>query len=215
MDQKQIPLSINKIGNFYSNFSARLGALLLDALIMCPIWVLVAIINSQSMNMQYFTLLLNLIFTIWYMIYLPKRYGGTPGKLVAGLKIIKMDGNDIDWNEAFLRYSISLGFAILMAPATIFALMQADAETYNAMGWMQQNEYLQSFAPIYQWIFIWASLAWAIAEIIVYFADDRSRAIHDKIAGTVVIKKSYDENIKEFMAGESEMRGNEPTEITA
>jgi uncharacterized RDD family membrane protein YckC len=215
MDTKQIPLSINKIGDFYSDFSSRLGAGLLDVLISCPVWILVAIINSQSMNMQYFTLLLNLIFTVWYMIYLPKRYGGTPGKLVTGLKIIKVDGSDITWNEAFLRYSVSLGFALLMAPATIFALMQADAETYNAMGWTQQNAYLQSFAPVYQWIFIWAAFAWVIAEVIVYFADDRNRAIHDKLAGTVVIKKRYDENIKAFMAGEPEMPGDEPTEITA
>jgi uncharacterized RDD family membrane protein YckC len=209
MDTKQIPLSINKNFDLYSDFGSRLGALLLDGLIMSPVWILIAIINSQSMNMQYYTLILNLLFVFWYMVYLPKTYGGTPGKLVAGLKIIKTDGSDIGWNEAFLRYSISLGFAIIMAPATIFSLMQADAETYNAMGWLQQNTYLQSFVPFYQWIFIWSSFAWLIAEIIVYFTDDRSRAIHDKIGGTVVVKKIYHENIKEFMT-ESETAKDEP-----
>jgi uncharacterized RDD family membrane protein YckC len=34
------------------------------------------------------------------MIYLVKKYGGTPGKLIVGIKIIKLDGTDVTWKEA-------------------------------------------------------------------------------------------------------------------
>jgi uncharacterized RDD family membrane protein YckC len=204
MDTKQIPLSINKTRHFYSDFGSRLGAGLLDGLIMCPVWITAMIINSHNMNTHYYTLLVNLVFGLWYMVYLPKRYGGTPGKLISGLKIVKMDGGDIGWEEAFLRYSVSLGFALLTGAATIQALMQADPETFNEMGWLEQTQYLESFMPFYQSIFVWGTCAWLLVDIIVYFADDRSRALHDKLAGTVVIKKMYDDMIKEHMANPSE-----------
>lgn len=218
MDNKQIPLSINKNRTFYSDFGSRLGAGLLDGLIMSPIIILTMIINSQNMNMQYCTLFMNLVFGLWYMVYLPKRYGGTPGKLVAGLKIIKMDGSDIDWKEAFLRYSVSIAISVISALITVYTLIQADAETYDSMDWMEQAQYLQSFASGWQLFFGWVSGLWILAEIITYFANDRSRPVHDMIAGTVVIKKDYDKMVKEFMAGEPETPVNvkhESTDFTA
>src|SRR6476660_2868011 len=135
MDTKQIPLRLENNRHIYSDFGSRLGAMLLDLLIMCPVLIPILIINSNSMEMQYYTMVFNLLFGLFYMVYLPKRYGGTPGKLIAGLKIVKMDGSDIDWKEAFLRYSVSFAMAVIMATATLAALMKADAETYDNMRW--------------------------------------------------------------------------------
>ena len=213
MHAKQIPLKLENHRHIYSDFGSRLGAMLLDLLIMCPILIPILIINSQSMALQYYTLFFNLVFGLFYMVYLPKRYGGTPGKLICGLKIVKIDGSDIDWKEAFLRYSVSFAIAVIMATATLAALMKADAESFDAMNWLEQTQYLQSFSPAFQTILMWINMAWFLADIIVYFTNDRGRALHDMLGDTVVIRKMYDEKIKEFMKGEPETIENTQTDL--
>lgn len=202
MHTKEIPLSINNTGNFYSDFLTRLGAGLLDGLIMSPVWIAVLILNSQSLGLQYFLHALNLLFGAFYMIYLPKRYGGTPGKLISGLKIVKMDGSDLDWLAAFNRYSVSLALAFFTTGGTIYALTQADPETFDSLSWIEKTEYLQSFNPVYQMMLVWITGAWTLADIVVFFTNDRRRALHDMVGGTVVIKKIYHDKIKQYMAGE-------------
>ena len=200
VNERQIPLKLENNPDIYSDFGSRLGAMLLDILILCPVTIPLLIINSHSMTLHYYTLVFNLMAAVFYMVYLPKRYGGTPGKLITGLKIVKIDGSDISWKEAFLRYSVTLGITLVTALSTFAALMQADAETYNEMGWIEQNQYLQSFSPVFQSILIWLNMAWLLAEVITYFTNDRKRALHDMLGETVVVKKIYDVKIKEFMA---------------
>ena len=57
-------------------------------------------------------------------------------------------------------------------------------------------EYLSQFAP--RWIFLVAILMqlWTWSELIVMLTNRQRRALHDFIAGTVVIKKEYAEPIQ-------------------
>ncbi len=104
MENKQTPIQIDGINdNIYAGFWARLGSLLLDALFMMPIIGLTLYLNGLDKNVYFITFLPNFIFGLWYGIYLPKKYGGTPGKLLVGLKIIRLDGETIDWKESILR----------------------------------------------------------------------------------------------------------------
>jgi len=109
MPAKIIPLEIEGINDkIYSGFWSRLGANLLDGLIILPVSLVFIFINSINMYAYFFTIIPDLIFIFWYNIYLPKRYGGTPGKLIAGLKIVKLDSSSIGWKESVLRYSVNI-----------------------------------------------------------------------------------------------------------
>ncbi|MDR2479517.1 MAG: RDD family protein [Treponema sp.] len=79
-----------------------------------------------------------------YNVFFPKRYGGTPGKLIVGIKIIKIDSLPIGWKESFLRHSISMSFSILSTITTIIAISLADNEIYNNLSWLRQSAYLNS-----------------------------------------------------------------------
>ena len=172
----------------YAGFWVRLGAMLLDTLLNIPVILLVMYLNGRGKEFNYYTLCLNLVFTLWYFVYLPKRYGGTPGKLGLGLKIIREDGQPIQWKEAILRYSVLLAFFVSNSMIMIFSLFQADEAMFASLGWIKRTAYITSFYPEYFKLYQWCLSGWYILGIIVLLANSKKRAVHDFIAGTVVIK---------------------------
>lgn len=172
----------------YAGFWSRLGALIIDGLISIPLILLVMYLNGRGKDFNYYTLCLNFVFTLWYFVYLPKRYGGTPGKLSLGLRITREDGQPIQWKEAFLRYSVFLAFFISNTMVMIFSLMQVDDATLTSLGWLKRTAYLTSFYPDYFKLYQWCFYGWYLLGIIVLLSNSKKRAVHDFIAGTVVIK---------------------------
>lgn len=200
MDNKQTPLQIEGISdNLYAGFWIRLGSLLLDTIFMLPIIFLILYINGLGKNVYFYSIIPNLAFALWYNIYLPKKYGGTPGKLVAGVKIIRLDGEAIGWKEATLRYSVMLILAILSSIWMINCLLQADEATFTSLGWLQRTQYLMTLSPGFFKFYNWASNIWIYSEFIVLLTNKRKRAIHDFIAGTVIVRAKYVDQIREAM----------------
>jgi uncharacterized RDD family membrane protein YckC len=198
MQNKIIPLKIEGINDrIYSSFWSRLGANLLDMLIIIPFSILIIYLNSINLYLYLFTIIPNLIFMLWYNIYLPKKHGGTPGKLIVGLKIVKLNSSPFSWKESFLRHSVNLFFILANIIIMVIAIIKADSEIYNSLSWSEQSLYLSSIfnfgiLTILMNIWIWG-------EIIVILFNKRRRAIHDFIAGTVIIKSKYLENIRNEM----------------
>ena len=200
MDNKQTPLKIEGItDNLYAGFWIRLGSLLLDTLFMLPVIFLTLYLNGLGKNIYFYTLIPNLAFGLWYSIYLPKKYGGTPGKLVAGVKIIRLDGEAIGWKEAILRHSVLLALTILSSIWMTSCLLSADDETFKSLGWLQQTQYLMTLSPGFFKFYNWASNIWIYSEFIVLLTNKRKRAIHDFIAGTVIVRAKYIDQIREAM----------------
>lgn len=133
MNKKIVPLHLNGIHNdIYAGFLPRLGSLLLDFVFAAPVIFLLLYINSMSMNMYFYTAFPNLLFVLWYNIYVPKRYGGTFGKLVTGIKIIRLDGEPIGWKEAFMRHVVLLALTLFSIVIMIYCVLQADETTFNS-----------------------------------------------------------------------------------
>lgn len=200
MIENQTPLKIEDITeNIYGGFWPRLGSLFLDFIIVVPVGILTLYLNSLDKNAYYFTIIPNLLFGLWYHVYLVKKNGGTPGKLIVGIKIININGQDADWKEAFLRHVVLLGITIIGAVVTIIALSQADSEHYESLGWMQKQQYLMSLTPFLFSVFSWTNNIWIWSEFIVLLTNARRRAIHDYVGGTVVIKEKFLEKIRATM----------------
>lgn len=203
MNDKQIPITIPEIDNdIYAGFWVRLGSMLLDGIIMLPLIFIVLYLNGLSVNMYFYIIIPNLLFGIWYNIYLPKKYGGTPGKLIVGIKIIKIDGKPIGWKEAILRYSVLLGLTIFSVIVMIISLLKADENIFNSLSWLKRTEYLMSLAATPFMIHAWASNIWVYSEFIVLLTNKRKRAAHDFIAGTVIVRNVYINKINEMMYSE-------------
>lgn len=203
MNDKQIPFTISGIDNdIYAGFFVRLGSMLLDGIIMLPIILIILYVNGLSVNMYFYTIIPNLLFGIWYNIYLPKKYGGTPGKLIAGIKIIKINGKPIGWREAILRHSVLLGLTIYSVIIMIICLLKADETVFNDLDWLKRTHYLMSLATIPFTIYVWASNIWIYSEFIILLTNKRKRAAHDFIAGTAIVRTVYVNKINEIMYSE-------------
>ncbi len=195
-----MPLEIDGISeSIYGGFWARFASLLLDTIILLPVIFLVSYLNGLGKNIYFFTLIPNFIFGLWYYIYLPKKYGGTPGKLIAGMKIIRLNGKSIDWKEALLRHSVLLVLTIFSAIMMTYCLLSADETIFNSLGWLKRSQYLMSLSPTFFLIYTWISNIWIYSEFIVLLTNKRKRAIHDYIAGTVIVKAKYINEIREVM----------------
>ena len=197
-----MPFEIKGIrDSLYAGFWRRLGAMFLDILFLMPLIFIMYYLNSLSVNMYLYTLVPNLLFGLWYNIYLPKKHGGTPGKLVAGMKIIRLDGTDIEWKEAILRHIVLFGLTIFSSVMMVCCLLQADETTYMNLGWLGQAKYLMSLSPGFFLLYTWISNIWIYSEFIVLLTNKRKRAIHDYIAGTVIVRTKYLEEIRAAMNG--------------
>jgi uncharacterized RDD family membrane protein YckC len=183
----------------YAGFWVRVAAKLLDFIILLPVIGLVFYIDSLSKSANINAMIPNLLFGAAFEVVLVKIYGGTPGKLIMGLKVIKKNGDNIDWQSSFYRYSVELFLAILGVYVMFLTLNLIDDSTYASLGFMKRNQLISTINPIPMKIQNWTDFAWYISGIIVLISNPRKRTTHDFIAGTVVIKSIYFNKIREIV----------------
>lgn len=186
--------------NIYAGFWPRLYSLLLDFLLLLPVTILIQFINAFGKNLYFYTLLPNILVILWFNIYLVSKYGGTPGKLIVGLKILKINGQQVTWKEASLRYCVLFGLTIFGCSITIYTLFVADTQYYNNLGWLQKQQFLTTLEPIMFKIYTWATNIWIYGELIVLLTNEKKRAVHDYIAGTMIVRTKYFESMNNQLA---------------
>ncbi len=200
MESKLIPLEIEGInGSLYAGFWVRLASMLLDLIFMLPVIFVILYLNGLGKNVYFYTLIPSLAFGFWYDIYLPKKYGWTPGKRVAGIKILRLDGKTIGWKEAILRHSVMFFLTLLSSIWMTMSLLSADDAIFKNLSWIEQAQYLKSLSPDFFKFYTWASNIWIYSEFIVLLLNKRKRAIHDYLAGTVIVRTKYIEEIEKAM----------------
>lgn len=193
----------------YAGFWVRVAAKLLDFIVLLPVIGLVYYVNSISKSASLSILVPNLLFGLAFEVVLVKIYGGTPGKLIMGLKIIKKDGGNVDWKTSFYRYSVEFFLAILGVYVMFLTLNLIDDSTYASLGFMKRNQLMSTINPIPMKIQSWTNMAWFIAGAIVLVSNPRKRTTHDFIAGTVVIKSTYLDKIRETVDSTGSMESIE------
>jgi len=171
----------------YSTFWTRLAAILLDALIAGVIGVCLSFVALMNTDMYYIITPLQIAFALFYHIYLVQAKGATPGKMVLNLKIIKTDGTAVDYQAALLRYLPSLLFTLASGLITLLAIASIDQDVYEDLTWMQKMMHLGTLNPQATKMAQYVYWAWLLIDIIVFFTNKERRALHDKIADTVVI----------------------------
>ena len=65
-------------------------------------------------------------------------------------------------------------------------------EQYESMSFMERSAFIMASLPIWYKPIHWAHNIWIWGEFIVLLMNKRRRALHDFLAGTVVIKKKYE-----------------------
>jgi uncharacterized RDD family membrane protein YckC len=171
----------------YAGFWSRLIALLVDGVVLSPMLFLVYWMGRQTALLATIAAVMYFIVAIAYRVVFAALYGGTPGKLATGLRITFPDGSRVGWSEAARRSAVDCAFGGLSIIGRLPSLMNVSPARYAAMTASARVALQASLnAPWYRWVG-YAAGFWVWAELIALLSSAHKRAIHDLIAGTVVV----------------------------
>ncbi len=112
-----------------------------------------------------------------YTVILHARYGQTLGKMVTHVQVLDLSEERIPTlRQAFLR---EIGNIVLNTCSLVYF-------TYLILA--GQNHHGTYFSALPGQILAWAFLGWFLLEIVTMASNHKRRALHDYIAGTVVVR---------------------------
>lgn len=172
----------------YAGFWRRFGAFWLDFLCFLPLMGLSSWMDSQYRLFQIWYYIPGLLIGLWFYVYLVKRYGGTPGKLLLRIRIVKLDGTPVGYNEAWVRYIVLFALSAALSAANVLATLNITDAEYLALGWEERAVRLSELAPSWHsWVTVLINV-WVWGEFVVMLTNKKRRAPHDFMAGTVVVR---------------------------
>jgi uncharacterized RDD family membrane protein YckC len=175
---------------YYAGCWKRFCAGFIDVLVLLVPFAILAWLSSRFYSLA---LILAVPVGLLYWFYSFRLHavtGQTVGKRVMKIRIVALDGSRIGYQQSFYRSSVDLGFAVITIVGTLWGLCSILPSEYSSLTWMAQQRYLQSFKPS---IFGWAETAstiWVWSEVVTMLFNTKKRAIHDFIAGTIVIQET-------------------------
>ena len=171
----------------YAGFWRRIAATLIDVLIFF-VFAYPSAALAVAMHLPYLVFaLIALLIGAWYEIHIVRKYGGTIGKLVVGIRIVMLNGENATLYAAFKRYVITLTFAILTYIAYLLAILSTDEGLFSGLGELDRKK-LIALAPSWYGLVESFGQIWIWSEFITMLFNKKRRAIHDFMGGTVVIR---------------------------
>lgn len=182
IDQTLIEPSDSRIK--YGGFWPRLGALILDGLILAPITAGIMYFNVTSWK-SVPIMLISSVASLAYKPIMEFYYGATFGKMAAGLTVTNSAYGAPSLKDILLRnvfhYGpslISLYFSIEIYSHPLFQDIDGYFDFIEFSAQFKGPEYIGYFSGLIVFI-----------EAVMLLADDKKRTLHDRIAGTYVIEK--------------------------
>ena len=166
----------------YKTFGRRFCAGFIDGLILLPIGILAKYMWSHHAAVP------TALFILWYIVHtaayrlydilLHGYYGQTIGKRIMGVIVINQDEKEPMTIAQAVRRDI---YPVIMAiigitifvPRVLAGGYPTDPPTYSTMDWIRSYS-------------VWL---WFLMEFVTMLFSKRRRALHDYIAGTVVVRK--------------------------
>jgi DNA uptake protein ComE-like DNA-binding protein/uncharacterized RDD family membrane protein YckC len=171
----------------YATFWQRFAAMWIDLFVLLPIMAVHVWLESESKITALVLVIPMAIVYDSYSIYCHGRFGQTVGKRVMGIRVVLTTGEAIGWRTAWLRSSVDVMFSVLGVIASFMALTAISDTEFYGVGWMQQSQNLSALEPAWLGWTEEATQIWVWSEVVVMLFNKRRQALHDFIAGTVVI----------------------------
>jgi uncharacterized RDD family membrane protein YckC len=176
--------------HYYAGFWRRFGAFWVDFLIFLPLIILNYRLYNycHSKYLAVGSFILYSALYLVYIIYCHGKWGRTIGKLATGIRLTSVSFEPISWRQSILRSSVDVFFTILacVGTAMAFAAMTDDA---MATGGLDRAKLLLSLHPTWDRYVNGGQQAWVWGEFVVMMTNSKRRALHDFIAGTVVVQE--------------------------
>jgi uncharacterized RDD family membrane protein YckC len=174
----------------YAGLWARFVANMLDALVIMT-FTIVCYGSVSSSKLLSVTLALPLMAAgLGYSVVLHAHGGQTLGKMLMRIRVVSTTGDTIAWREAWRRSSVEMLLGLMASASSLIAMTRLPDAGWGG-SWLQLAEQLRPLEPVWS---SWATAAvqvWVWSQLVVLLLNRERRALHDFIAGTVVIKDSY------------------------
>jgi uncharacterized RDD family membrane protein YckC len=164
----------------YATFWRRVGAILIDGLILMPITNgihFLAPASGDSLSQATPDFAASLVFYL-YSIFFHGRYGQTIGKMLTRVRVLDLSEEKLTVSQAITRDLVPLSMSI--AAFVVMVNIEVPVELSE----------LDFAAMIPLLVFASISLLWWLAEILTMATNRKRRAVHDFIAGSVVVRIS-------------------------
>lgn len=174
----------------YAGFWPRFAAIVVDLIVLAPVialsfWTLTASRTTALLSE------LSIAFAFaFYNIYFVGRWGQTIGKMALKIRVVRLDGGEAGFKRALYRHAVDLAFSVATSALTIYALTSVTEHEYSMLVFNERLELVESKTGAWPDVVNWLSFAWVMSELVVLLLNEKRRALHDYIAGTVVIHTS-------------------------
>lgn len=172
----------------YAGFWQRFGAYWIDFGIWLPLNMILLYVGTISRLFNVYWCLPGLLLGLWFHVYLVGRYGGTPGKLLLKTRIAMEDGRPVTFLAAAIRFSVLFILTALMSVAMLIATLKMSDATFHELGLLQRSVALVALAPPWYRVVNILLQVWIWSEFVTLLFNRRRRAVHDFLAGTVVLR---------------------------
>ena len=164
----------------YRTFWRRYWAMVIDFSLLFPLAVLVLVMGWQATApaAQIAFHVFGSFYGVAYTVFFHSRYGQTLGKMATRVKVVDLSERPIGMRQALWRDG----------PTILLCLAGAAFGIRAAMNGINPFKIDNQAALPPQ--LVYANLIWILAEYVTMLTNKRRRAIHDWIAGTLVIRTS-------------------------
>jgi uncharacterized RDD family membrane protein YckC len=194
----------------YAGFWRRFGALWLDFIILIPLLALSWWGNQHFRLFDLYYFIPRHMFWLFYEVYLVRRYGGTPGKRMLGISVRKTDGSPVGYREALLRYLPGALLGALVSIGLIYAELSFTDAAYASLSFSERLKQINALVPAWYEPSHIALQIWTFSELIVMLTNRKRRALHDFIAGTIVVLDAPDNVANAIDPSKPTQRGRSP-----
>jgi uncharacterized RDD family membrane protein YckC len=172
----------------YASFWRRLVASLIDFLIVGAATIAVGWIASLSRVAAVGVLPVLWTAVLAYEPLLHTLFGATVGKRVMQTRVVLLNGEKISWRNAVVRSSVALVFTASWMWLMTVAILGLGPQDFVGQGWAELVQRAKPALPPLFDVMDTAATIWAGSECLTTLFNRRRRAIHDYLAGTVVIR---------------------------
>jgi uncharacterized RDD family membrane protein YckC len=172
----------------YAGFWPRLAAITVDMIVLAPVIVISFWTFSASRMTALLSELVLAFAFAFYNIYFVGRWGQTIGKMALKIRVVRLDGREAGFKRAFYRHAVDFAFSVATSALVVYALMSVTDHEYSTLVFDDRVNLVENKTGAWTSVLNWLSFAWTGSELVVLLLNEKRRALHDYIAGTVVIR---------------------------
>jgi len=175
----------------YSTFGPRFWTGSVDSCVLWPVGLITAALLSLNIPRGVAGLLFIVQSLAWllYTVVMHARYGQTVGKMVTRVRVVdfRTEGR-ISWRQAWLREGIPMVLSLGFLGWVIFLILSRGLNPKALANGEASLAVREGF-----WLLAALPVSWFLAEVLTMLTNSKRRALHDLIAGTVVIRTNMEE----------------------